>query len=134
MSLLYIFIWRLNMDKYTKRTTDGSVDIDASSEAYAAALTEWVVTNEIPSEKIETAVNAVLEASPSGRVPMPALLSLASQEMNATPETFTVLSDRIHAYVQGQAKAGLLFVTKGKGGGCSRTAPEPKKAKSDKSA
>lgn len=115
------------MDKFTKRGSDGAVDVAASANAYAKALTEWCAENEIPSEEIADAVNAVLARS-QRPVPMPALLSLASQEMNASAETYMTLSDRIHTYIQGQSKAGLLFVIKGKGGGVSRTAPVKKSA------
>ena len=116
------------MDKFTKRGSDGSVDIAASANAYAKALTEWAAENEIPAEQISGAVNAVLDAHPGQNIPMPALLSLAAQELGATPETFKVLSDRVHAYVVGQKEAGSLFVTKGKGGGVSREAPAKKSA------
>jgi hypothetical protein len=116
------------MDKFTKRGTDGSIDIAASANAYAKALTEWSAQHEVPAEQIEVAVNTVLDRHTGKNIPMPALLSLASVEMSATAETFKVLSDRIHAYVTGQTKAGLLFVTKGKGGGVSRTAPQKKSA------
>jgi hypothetical protein len=120
--------WKINkMDKFTKRGTDGSVDVVASAEAYALALTTWCATNEIPAEEIATAVNAVLDRNP-GRIAMPALQSLATQELGATPSTFKVLADRVHSYVTGQAKAGLLFVIKGKNGGVSRTAPVKKSA------
>lgn len=115
------------MDKYTQRGEDGSVDVSASANAYAKALTEWCVKNEIPSEQIADAVNLVLDSHP-GRIPMPALLSLAVQEMGTRPDTFKALSDRVHAYITGQAKAGLLFVNKGKGGGVSRLAPQKKSA------
>ena len=115
------------MDKFTQRGTDGSVDVAASANAYANALTKWCAENEIPSEQIADAVNSVLD-SHKGRVQMPALLSLASQRMGATPETFKVLSERVHAYVTGQTKAGLLFVIKGKNGGVSREAPVKKSA------
>jgi len=115
------------MDKYTQRGTDGSIDVAASANAYAKALTEWSAENEVPAEQIVEAVNAVLDLHP-GRIPMPALLSLAVQKMGATPETFKVLSDRVHAYVTGQTKANLLFVVKGKGGGVSKEAPAKKSA------
>jgi len=112
---------------FIKRDTNGSVDIAASANAYAAALTEWCATNEIPSEDVAEAVNTVLDRHP-GRIPMPSLLSFSVQELGATPENFKVLSDRVHAYVTGQAKNSLLFVTKGKGGGVSREAPVKKSA------
>lgn len=117
----------MTMDKYTQRGTDGSIDVAASANAYAKALTEWAVENEIPSEQITEAVNAVLDLHP-GRIPMPALLNFAVQQLGATPESFKVLSDRVHAYVTGQTKAGLLFVIKGKNGGVSRVAPVKKSA------
>lgn len=108
--------------KYVVRGTDGSVDIEESAKRFATALTEWCAKNEIPSDTIANAVNTVLDRHTGSRIPMPALLSLASQELNATPETFKVLSDRVHAYVSGQTNAGKLFVVKGKGGGVSREA------------
>ena len=116
------------MDKFTKRGTDGSVDIAASANAYAAALSTWCAENEVPSEQIAAAVNAVLDAHPGKRIPMPALLSSAVQSMSNDPATFGVLSDRVHAYVTGQSKAELLFVIKGKGGGVTRERPAKKSA------
>jgi len=116
------------MDKFTVRGTDGSVDIAASANAYAKALTEWTAENEIPAEEIAAAVNTVLDRHAGKRIPMPALLSLASQELGADAENFKVLSDRVHAYVKGQKEAGLLFVILGKGGGVSREAPAKKSA------
>lgn len=116
------------MDKFTKRGTDGSVDIAASASQYAKALTEWCAENEIPADRIAGAVNTVLDQNPGRNIPMPALLSFAAQVLGATPETHKVLSDRVHAYVTGQSEAKLLFVTKGKGGGVSREAPAKKSA------
>lgn len=116
------------MDKFTKRGTDGSVDVAASANAYAKALTEWCAENEIPADQIANAVNTVLDRHPGQNYPMPALLSDASQLLGATPQTFKVLSDRVHAYITGQATAKALFVIKGKGGGVSRTAPQKKSA------
>jgi hypothetical protein len=116
------------MDKFTQRGTDGSVDIAASANAYAKALTEWCATHEVPADQIADAVNAVLDQHSGKNIPMPALLSLACQELGADAANFGVLSERVHAYVQGQTKAGLLFTIKGKGGGVSRTAPQKKSA------
>lgn len=116
------------MDKFTKRGTDGSVDIAASANEYARALAVWCGENEIPADQIAGAVNTVLDRHPGQNIPMDCLRSDACQLLGATPQTFKVLSDRVHAYVRGQAGAALLFVTKGKGGGVSRTAPQKKSA------
>jgi hypothetical protein len=116
------------MDKYTVRDSSGSIDVTASTNAYAKALTAWAAENEIPAERIAAAVNTVLDRHPGQNYPMPALLSDASQLLGATPQTFKVLSDRVHAYVTGQAKAQTLFVIKGKGGGVTKVAPQKKSA------
>lgn len=116
------------MDKFTKRGTDGSVDVEASKAEYGQALAAWCVQNEIPADRISAAVATVLDSHPGQPIPVPALLSEACQCLGSTPQTFTVLSKRVHAFVQGQEKAGLLFITRGKGGGVSRERPVKKGA------
>lgn len=108
------------MDKFTVRASNGSVDISASAQAYALALTKWVADNEIPTENIENAVTAVLDMYPGQRLPMPALLSLSVQKLGATPEQHRILTERVHAFVRGQADSGVLTIAKGKKGGVSR--------------
>ena len=109
------------MDKFTVRDSSGSVDVAASANAYATALTKWCAENEVASDTIEMAVEAVFDRHP-GRLPMPALLSAAVNELGATPAQFKTLTDRVHSYVSGQAKTGRLEIGKGKGGGVSRLA------------
>jgi hypothetical protein len=116
------------MDKYTTRSTDGSIDVAASANAYAKALTEWAAQNEIPSEEIETEVNAVLALNPTTRVPMPALLSAVANALGASAATHASISARVHEYIKGQVKAGNLFVLKGLGGGVTNVAPVKKTA------
>lgn len=116
------------MDKYTARSADGSVDVAASANAYAKALTEWAVQNEIPSEDIEESVNAVLALTPTTRVPMPALLSAVANSLGANAATHKTISARVHAYISAQVEAKRLFVVKGKGGGVTNVAPVKKTA------
>lgn len=114
------------MDKYTKRDSTGSVDVAASAQAYADALTVWAADNEVPSDTIEAAVNAVLDRFPGQRIPKPALISLSVSELNGTPAQHKTLSERVSSFLKGQVDAGKLFAIKGTGGGMSRTAPVKK--------
>lgn len=111
------------MDKFTTRGADGSVDVAASANAYAKALTEWAAQNETPSETIEAAVEAVFDKF-DGRIAMPALVGLALQELKATPEQHKALSTRVRAYIKGQnaENTGRLDIMKGVGGGVLRLA------------
>lgn len=112
------------MDKFTKRGMDGSVDVVASAQAYASALTKWAAENEIAGEKIENAVEAVFDQFPGQTLPMPALLNLSVAKIGGTPEQHKTLTNRVHAYVSGQCNknTGRLEVSKGKGGGVLRLA------------
>ena len=111
------------MDKFTKLTDTGAVDISASSAAYTAALTDWVASNELDSDLIDTAVNAVFDRHNSV-IPIATLVSMSVAELGASPSQFSAFSKRVHAYVRGQITAGNYSSKKGAGGGCQRT-PSP---------
>lgn len=121
------------MDKFTVRDASGCVDIIASATKYAEALSVWAAQNEVSSDTIEGAVEAVFDRFDGKRLPMPALLSMAVTELGATPEQHKSLTARVHAYVKGQTAAGRLEVGKGPKGGCSRVARpgEPIPAKTE---
>lgn len=123
------------MDKHTVRDSSGAVDVAASANAYATALTKWVGENELATDTIEMAIESVFDRHP-GRLPMPALLGAAVNELNVEPAQHKSVTQRAHDYVSGQAKLGRLEVAKGKGGGVSRLARpgEPIPAKPAKSA
>jgi len=104
------------MDKFTIRNTSGEVDIAASANAYAKALATWTQENEISSEKVEAAVATVLGRT-NGKIPMPALVNFAVNELSQDHTQFKGLSQRVHAYIKGQKELGRLTVTNGKGGG-----------------
>lgn len=109
------------MDKFTKRGSDGSIDVPASANAYAKALTEWAAQNELPSEKIEAAVETVLDAA-TGRISMPYLCNTAAAALSTDSASFGTLVKRVHAYVTGQSadNTGRIDVAKGKNGGVLR--------------
>lgn len=116
------------MDKYTVFGADGSADVAASAASYGAALTAWKSKNEVPTEVIEKAVEAVFDANPNERLQMPALTHAALTELKATPAQHAALSARVVAYVQGQCglkearNTGRLDIQKGFGGGVLRLA------------
>lgn len=116
------------MDKFTVIGTDGSADVAASANKYAKALTEWKALNEVPTERIEAAVEAVFDRFPDQRLSMPSLLHEAVTELKGTPEQHKTLSKRVRAYVAGQCcigdarNTGRLDIQKGVGGGVIRLA------------
>ncbi len=114
------------MDKFVVRDSSGAVDVSASAQAYAAALTKWVAENEVSSDRIAAAVNAVFDRFPGQRLPMPALLSLAVAELGVEPAAHKAMTDRVHAFVSGQSKGdgATIVIAKGKNGGVTRKTQE----------
>jgi hypothetical protein len=116
------------MDKHTVFGSDGSVDVAASATAYSKALTAWKAQNEIPTETIEAAVEAVFDRFQGQRLSMPALLHEAVSELNGQPSQHKALTTRVQSYVAGQCgtgdarNTGRLDIQKGVGGGVLRLA------------
>lgn len=111
------------MDKYTVLGVDGSVDVAASVASYSQALSSWVSQNEVPVERIESAVEAVFDTHPS-RILLDTLVSYAAHNFGANPDNFTSVCNRIRSYVRSQCanNTGRIDIVGGKGGGVSRLA------------
>lgn len=116
------------MDKFSKLGSDGTFDVDASMAAYGEALVAWKAENEIPTDRIEAAVEAVFDRFPTARLSMPALIHEAVSELQGTPAQHKALSKRVQNYVTGQCgtgetrNTGRLDIQKGVGGGVLRLA------------
>ncbi len=121
--------------------TDGSIDLDASTQAFRSAAVRRQAELETEQEQIAEAVSALYDRFPGQAIGMPAVASMTAQALNAQPENFKVLSDRVLDYVRsnsqetGSAKEGtlvshpdsLFVIAKGKNGGCYRRADRPAK-------
>jgi hypothetical protein len=102
----------------------GSVDVAASTAKFTAALNDYVVSRETENGQIATAVSAVFDEHKGKTLTMPTLAALAVQKLNAQPENFKALSERVSTFVREQ-NGTTLRITKGKGGGVSRVADAP---------
>lgn len=111
------------MDKHTIRNkVDGSVDVSASVNTYAAALSKWVSENEIPSEDIKNALDSVFATVPVGStIPKAALIAYATTALNPSPGKMTAFQSRIEAFLRGSPD---YFSVMGKGGGIRKVTPE----------
>lgn len=121
--------------------TDGHINVEASEKAFSRALAARLTDLETEQEQIAEAVSALYDRFPGQAIGMPAVASMTAQALNAQPENFKVLSDRVLDYVRansqetGSAKEGnlqshpdsLFVIAKGKNGGCYRRADRPAK-------
>lgn len=118
---------------------DGHIDQAASEAAFRTALLRTIAEAETQAQQIGEVVSDLFDQYKGAAIGMPALASMAAQKLNAQPENFKVLSDRVLDYVRsnsqttGSEEAGnlvehpnsLFVIAKGKGGGCYRRADRP---------
>lgn len=116
---------------------DGHVDQDASRKAFDSALSKHIAEGEVEQTQIADAVSALFDQYQGSPIPMPALASMTAQKLNAQPENFKVLSERVLDYVRSHSQGekaedgtverpdSLFVIGKGKNGGCYRRADRP---------
>ncbi len=116
---------------------DGHIDQDASRAAFNTALSKHIAEREVEQTQIADAVSALFDQYQGAAIPMPALASMTAQKLNAQPENFKVLSERVLDYVRSHSQGekaedgtverpdSLFVIGKGKNGGCYRRADRP---------
>lgn len=111
-------------NEYVVRAADGSIDINGSVAAFATAL-GTLAESEVASEDIRDAVDAVCDKHPDNRLPMQALISLATTILAPEPSALGSVTKRVHAWIRATAKeTGRFEIVKGVGGGVKRLALE----------
>lgn len=119
----------------------GKIDIDASTQAFRTAALKRQAELETEGAEIAQAVEELFDQYRGKAIPMPTVGSMVAQKLNAQPENFKVLSDRVLDYVRANSQTtgseedgtlvqhpdSLFVIGKGKGGGAYRRADAPVK-------
>jgi predicted Zn-dependent protease with MMP-like domain len=125
-------------------TEDGAINQEKSEQAFRTALVKHIAEHEVEQTLIAEKVSELFDQYKGTGINMPAVASMTAQKLNAIPENFKVISDRVLAYVrensQGETLAdetverpnSLFVVAKGKNGGCFRRADRVAKVEATK--
>lgn len=122
----------INLQSYVVRNPDGSIDLDGTERKFSGDLLRFQTERELEAESVGEAVGAVFDKYPGAKLNMPAVTSMALQNLNVQPENFKTLTEKVQSYIRdraGERNTGAIFhIGKGKGGGVCRWAdqPEPK--------
>ncbi len=116
----------------------GRIDQDAARASFESGLAKLLAEREVEQTQIAQVVSDLFDRQLGQGLKMPYLGSTAANALNAQPENFSVLSERVLDYVransQGDGKTkpidetSLFVIAKGKNGGAFRRADMPKKA------
>lgn len=132
-----------NLSVKLVRGSDGSIDEQASRDAFASVLAKHIAEREVETATIAAAVNAVFDAHFNVSINMPALCTFALTKLNAQPQNHKVLHERITQYVRDNSQGkdlsskdaadsvwerpdSLFVINKGYGGGVYRRADRVK--------
>jgi hypothetical protein len=117
--------------------TVDTADQPSAETAFRGAFVRRVAELETEETQIAATVNGLYDTHLGVSIKMPALASMACNALNAQPENFGVLSERVLNYAransQGKTLAdgsverpdSLFVISKGKKGGCARRADLP---------
>ncbi len=117
--------------------TDGRINESATLEACRAAVLRTKAERETQESEIASQVEALFDTHLGKAIGMPALGSMVAQKLNAQPENFKALSDRVLDYVRANSQEtgpegarvqhpdSTFVIAKGKNGGCYRRADRP---------
>lgn len=129
---------------------DGIVNEEKSVEKFRSAMLKHIAESETELATIATAVGAVFDQYKGASINMPALCNFALGRLNAQPENYKSLSDRVAQYVRDNAQgkdltpkgqkekvwensSSLFVISKGVGGGVCRRADRPVKPETTES-
>lgn len=111
------------------RHADGSVNEDATLDACLTAIRLFVAERETELSTVSAAVEETFDSLKGAKANMPYVVNQTLRSLNAQPENFKALSERVASYIRenaGDRASGKLFnIGKGKGGGVLRWSDQP---------
>ena len=128
-----------NLSVKLVRNSDGSINEQASHDAFSAVLANHIAQREVEVATIATAVREVFDNYTNASINMPALCSFVLTKLNAQPQNYKALHERVIQYVRDNSQGkdlsakdatesiwerpdSLFVVSKGYGGGVYRRA------------
>jgi hypothetical protein len=114
----------ISLGSYVVRSFDGSVDVQATLDKFSFDLELFESKEKSENETIGVAIHKVFDCHMGKRIPMPYLITEGLRALNATPDNFSILSERIGNYVRNSPQ---FNVAKGRGGGVGRVVDLPSK-------
>ena len=120
---------------------DGSIDQEASEQAFADQLAAHIVDRETQDTQIANVVSSLFDKHLGKFLTMPTLCSLAVGALNGQPENWKTLSERVANYVRANSQerkaadgtitkddSSAYVIGRGAGKGVARRADQPVKA------
>lgn len=112
------------LSSYIVRNADSSVNQEATLAKFAEDLLRFEAERETENATIGVAVHALFDTHLGKRLSTPFVVGEALKALNAQPETYKVLTEKVTEYLRTDP---AFSISKGKGGGVGRVADLPVK-------
>lgn len=129
----------ISISNYAVRSVDGGIDHEATLAKFAGDLLAFEVEQEEEASTIGAAVHALFDQFRGARLNMPYLTGEVLRRLNATPDNYKTLTEKVQGFVRSQSQGesfddgtveypqSVFVIGKGKGGGVARRADIPAK-------
>lgn len=127
----------INLGMFAVRFVDGSIDHEGTISKFANELSEFAANQEAENATISQAIHAMFDQYKGARLNMPYLTGEVLRRLEAKPDTYKVLTDKVQGFIRSQSQGKTLddgsvenpqsvfVISKGKGGGVSRRVDQP---------
>lgn len=120
------------ISSYVVRSSNGSIDHEATLSKFAGDLLAYEAEQEQESSVIGGAVHALFDQFKGARLNVPYLTGEVLRRLNATPENYKTLTEKVQNFVRSQSQGesyddgtvehpqSVFVIGRGKGGGVAR--------------
>lgn len=107
----------ITLGMYVVRGINGEIDHEATLDKFASDLLKFEAERELEASTIGAAVHALFDRHVGKRMPTPFVVAEALKALNAQPENYKVLSDKVTEFLRTSPE---FSISRGKSGGVGR--------------
>ena len=107
----------ISLSSYVVLFSDGSINHEATVAKFAGDLSRFEAERELEASTIGAAVHALFDRHVGKRMPTPFVVAEALKALNAQPENYKVLSDKVTEFLRTSPE---FSISRGKSGGVGR--------------
>lgn len=110
------------LSSYVVLFSDNSIDHEATLEKFASDLLRFEELKDKENAVIAGAIHSLFDQFQGARLNMPYVTGEVLRKLNAQPDNYKVLSDKVQAYIRenSQGDKAVFTINRGKGGGIAR--------------
>lgn len=110
------------LSSYVVLSVEGVIDHEATLEKFAENILKFEAEKDAENATISVAIHALFDQFRGARLNMPYLIGEVTRRLDAKPDNYKSLSDKVQAFIRANAEGddAMFMISRGKGGGVAR--------------